>query len=179
MVSISISRLARFAVRLSATIGLSCALSAQADAGDLGSCPGAEVVEANLTQASSSGYFIPGLKLIVLNRPLLKDAAAPVQKFIFAHECAHADPAVGEDEDAADCAAAKRGQDEGWLGRTEIIQICVHLGRMPVDATHKPAGMRCANIRQCARDAANNNQSANAESLIPSEILRRSAFTVR
>ena len=183
MVSISISRRARFAVRLSATLGLSFALSLYAEAadlaGDLGSCPGTEVVEANLTQASSSGYFIPGLKLIVLNRPLLKDAALPVQKFIFAHECAHADPTVGEDEDAADCAAAKRGQDEGWIGRTEIIQICVHLGRMPVDATHKPAGMRCANIRQCARDAANNNQSANAGSLIPSEILRRSAFTIR
>lgn len=179
----SISSLAPQLARLSMMAALSFALSNPAHSGELagglGSCPGVEAVEANLTEASSSGYFIPGLKLIVLNRPLLKDAALPVQKFIFAHECAHADPTVGEDEDAADCAAAKRGEAEGWIGRTEIIQICVHLGRMPVDATHKPAGMRCANIRQCAREAADNHQSANAEFLIPSEILRRSVSTFR
>ena len=179
MPSILLSYGVYLVTRLGIALSLSLALIPSSSAAELGVCPGVEAVEANLTQASSSGYFIPGLKLIVLNRPLLKDAAVPVQKFIFAHECAHADPTVGEDEDAADCAAAKRGQDEGWIGRTEIIQICVHLGRMPVDATHKPAGMRCANIRQCARDAASNSQSANAETLIPSEILRRSAFTIR
>lgn len=120
----------------------------------LGSCPGTDQVEGDLKNASASGYFIPGLKLIILNRAMLEGAASPVKKFIFAHECAHADPAVGSDEDAADCAAAKRGQTEGWLGKTEIIQVCVHLSHMPVDATHKSAAARCANIRRCSEKAA-------------------------
>lgn len=124
--------------------------SGAAAAGEFGNCPGVESVQADLEHKSSSAFFIPGLKLIVLNRPRLKDAAVPVQKFIFDHECAHADPAIGEDEDAADCAAAKRARDEGRLGKTELIQICMHLAHMPADATHKPAGMRCANIRRCA-----------------------------
>jgi hypothetical protein len=164
-------------LRLLAVAGLSVWVSAtpyaSADAGELGSCPGVEIVEANLKDASSSGYFIPGLKLIIINRPRLQGDSPAVQKFIFNHECAHADPAVGDDEDAADCAAAKRARDEGWLGRTEIIQICMHLSRMPVDATHRPAGARCANIRRCAKDADFSRQATNTSTLLPSDMLRR------
>ena len=164
-------------VRLLAVFGLTVLLIAapygRVNAGELGSCPGVEVVEANLKDASSSGYFIPGLKLIVLNRPRLVNDALPVQKFIFEHECAHADPAVGDDEDAADCAAAKRARDEGWLGKTEIIQICVHLARMPVDATHKPAGARCANIRRCSHEADSRRRATTDATLLPSDMLRR------
>ena len=119
-----------------------------AKAGQLGSCPGVDEVEANLNHVSSSGYYLPGLKLIVLNKTILDRYALPVQKFIFAHECSHSDPAV-LNEDDADCAAAKRGAKEGWLGRSELIQVCVHLGHMPADAEHKPVESRCANIRRC------------------------------
>ena len=136
--------------------------------------PASTYLEANL-QTSSSGYFIPGLKLIIMNRARLDGYALPVQKFIFEHECAHADPAVGEDEDAADCAAARRGRQEGWLGKPEIIQICVHLARMPVDATHKPVYFRCGNIRRCAGDINDNRHVATDQTMtmLPSEILRR------
>jgi hypothetical protein len=167
----------RTIVRHLCVAGLAMSLSvwphASVHAGELGSCPGVEIVEANLKDASSSGYFIPGLKLIIINRPRLQGDALPVQKFIFNHECAHADPAVGEDEDEADCAAAKRARNEGWLGKTEIIQICIHLGRMPVDATHKPVGARCANIRRCAKEADFSRQATNTSTLLPSDLLRR------
>jgi len=114
-----------------------------------GSCPGADVVETNLQNGSSSGYFIPHLKLIVLNKRVLEGTAPVVQKFILAHECSHADPVVGDDEMDADCAAAKQGARDGWLGATEIIQVCVHLSHLVVDAEHAPAAYRCANIRRC------------------------------
>lgn len=159
-----------------ASIALSVSMIASAasagDSGsDLGTCTGVDYIEAHL-QTSSSGYFIPGLKLIIMNRARLDGYALPVQKFIFEHECAHADPAVGEDEDAADCAAARRGRQEGWLGKPEIIQICVHLSRMPVDATHKPVYFRCANIRRCIEEADRDGRSTE-QALLPSEILRR------
>jgi hypothetical protein len=130
-----------------------------AHAGDFGNCPGVDYVEGELKQSGSSGYYIPGLKLIILNRSMLQENALPVRKFIFAHECAHADPAIGTDEDEADCSAAKRGVAEGWLGKSEIVQVCVHLSRMPPDATHKPVAFRCANIRRCAAQGVEVQQS--------------------
>lgn len=117
---------------------------------DLGTCPGVDVVEADLKYSNSSGYYLPGLKLIVINRTALKDFPQPVWKFILAHECAHADPLVSDDEDAADCAAAKRGAQEGWLGKIEVIQTCVHLSRSSPDGSHMPIATRCGNIRQCS-----------------------------
>lgn len=117
---------------------------------DLGECAGADIVETSLKNSTSSGYYIPGLKLIIMNRAALDAYAAPVKRFIFAHECAHADPAVAEDEAAADCAAARQGASEGWLGKPEVIQVCAHLARFPADATHAPIAQRCGQIRQCS-----------------------------
>lgn len=122
-------------------------------AGDPVTCPGVDLVETELTNGTSSGYYIPGLKLIILNRAILVKYAPSVQQFILAHECAHADPAVGDDENEADCAASKRGIQEGWLGAQDMIKVCVHLARFPADATHPPIQARCANIRRCAREA--------------------------
>ena len=130
---------------------LASALTAQAD--EPGACPGVDLVETNLTKGTSSGYYIPGLKLIILNRAILANYAPSVQHFILAHECAHADPAVGEDEMDADCTASKRGITEGWLGAQDLIKVCVHLARFPADATHPPIQVRCANILRCAREA--------------------------
>lgn len=129
-----------------------CALAAggTAAADDLGRCPGADQVETELKNSSSSGYYIPGLKLIVMNKTVLDGYAPAVRKFIFAHECAHSDPAVAEDEMAADCTASRKGASEGWLDRPEVIKVCAHLARFPVDATHPPVGVRCANIRRCS-----------------------------
>ena len=128
-----------------------CALAASGSAADeLGQCPGADLAETELKNSSSSGYYIPGLKLIVLNKTILEGYAPAVRKFIFAHECAHSDPAVAEDEMAADCAASRKGASEGWLDRPNVIKVCAHLSRFPVDATHPPVGVRCANIRRCS-----------------------------
>ncbi len=120
-------------------------------AGDHASCPGADVVEAELTHGTTSGYYVPGLRLVVLNKTILNTQAKAVQNFILAHECAHAGEAVGSDELAADCAAARRGVQDGWLGKTELIQICAHIAKLGVDATHPPVNVRCANIRYCMR----------------------------
>lgn len=109
-------------------------------ADELGTCSGADFVHAVLKQSGSSGYYVPGLKLIVLNETVLKEFSLPVRKFIFAHECAHADPDILDDEGAADCAAARRGVAEGWLGKQEIVQVCAHLARFPADASHRPIG---------------------------------------
>lgn len=129
-----------------------CALAASgsAAADELGQCPGADQVETELKNSSSSGYYIPGLKLIVMNKTVLEGYAPAVRKFIFAHECAHSDPVVAEDEMAADCAASRKGASEGWLDRPNVIKVCAHLSRFPVDATHPPVGVRCANIRRCS-----------------------------
>ncbi|MEZ5898720.1 MAG: hypothetical protein R3D51_04415 [Hyphomicrobiaceae bacterium] len=131
-----------------AACALSASVSSKAD--ELGQCPGADRVETELKNSSSSGYYIPGLKLIVMNKTVLDGYAPAVRKFIFAHECAHADPAVAEDEMAADCTAARKGASEGWLSRPDVIKVCAHLARFPADATHPPIGLRCANIRRCS-----------------------------
>ncbi len=139
----------------------------RAEAGDYVSCPGVDHVEAELRDASASGYFIPGLKLIILNKTMLDPAAMAVKKFIMAHECAHADPAVGEDESAADCAAARRGRAEGWIGKPELIQICVHLGHLIPDEKHPPGAARCANIRRCMAEAPVEEASATPQTPAP------------
>ena len=126
-------------------------------------CPGVDLVETDLENGKSSGYYIPGLKLIILNRTILQSDAESVRRFILAHECAHADPEVGEDEMNADCAASKGGITQGWLGAEDLIKVCTHLSRFPADATHPPIQVRCANIRRCAREA-------------EFEIARKSAF---
>lgn len=131
-------------------MSLSGAFTQLAAADSLGSCPGSDFVETELQNSGSSGYYIPGLKLIVMNRTVLQHYSLPVQKFIFAHECAHSDPAVGQDEAAADCSAIKKGVSEGWISKPEVIQVCAHLARFPADATHAPIGVRCMHIRQCS-----------------------------
>ena len=45
------------------------------------------------------------MQVVQAVQAVLQAYSQPVQKFIFAHECAHSDPAVAEDEAAADCAA--------------------------------------------------------------------------
>lgn len=145
--------------------------SLPARAADYGTCPAADLVETDLKQSSSSGYYIPGLHMIVLNRLILQRYAEPVGKFILAHECAHTDPAIDADEDAADCAAAQRGTQEGWLGKSEIIQVCVHLSHLIPDDRHPPAVYRCANIRRCAAaaaDAPGGYHEANSQ--VPSDV---------
>ena len=142
-------------IRATALAGLALSLqvllaSGVAAADSIGTCPGADHVETELKNSGSSGYYIPGLKLIIMNKAVLERYSLPVRKFIFAHECAHSDPAVAEDEAAADCAAVKRGVSEGWLGKPEIIQVCAHLSRFPADATHAPIPIRCRAIRQCS-----------------------------
>lgn len=121
-----------------------------ASAGSLGTCPGTDQVETELKNSSSSGYYIPGLKLIVMNKTILDRYPEPVRKFIFAHECAHSDPAIGTSEAEADCAAVKKGVSEGWLGRPEVFQVCAHLARFPADRTHAPIPARCGYIRRCS-----------------------------
>ncbi len=142
-------------IRAIATVALAVGLYASATlgaatAGSLGTCPGADQVETELKNSGSSGYYIPGLKLIIMNKTVLDAYSEPVRKFIFAHECAHADPAIGTDEAEADCAAVKKGVSEGWLGRPEVIQVCAHLARFPADRTHAPIPARCGYIRQCS-----------------------------
>lgn len=107
-------------------------------------------METELKNSGSSGYYIPGLKLIIMNKTILDRYSEPVRKFIFAHECAHSDPAIGTDEAEADCAAVKKGVSEGWMGRPEVIQVCAHLARFPADRTHAPIAARCGYIRQCS-----------------------------
>lgn len=127
-----------------------CAGVACAQASDLGQCPGTDKVETELKNSTSSGYYIPGLKLIVMNMTVLEAYAPSVRKFIFAHECAHADPAIADDEVAADCAAASKGAADGWLEKPDVIKVCAHLSRYPADATHPPIAVRCSNIRRCS-----------------------------
>ena len=145
------TRLAAQICRLAAVLLAYSMSTGIALAGENQSCPGADVVEAELTHGTTSGYYVPGLRLVVLNKTILSTQAKAVQQLISAHECAHSDDAIGNDEMAADCAAARRGVAEGWLGKSEIIQICAHIAKLGVDASHPPVNIRCANIRSCMR----------------------------
>ena len=102
---------------------LASALTAQAD--EPGACPGVDLVETNLTKGTSSGYYIPGLKLIILNRAILANYAPSVQHFILAHECAHADPAVGAPTDQYE---DSDGDAHGQLGGTPTVALALSVG---------------------------------------------------
>ena len=78
--------LAAAAVLISAT--------APAIADDTGTCPGVDLVETSLENGKSSGYYIPGLKLIILNRTILQNDAPEIFRDFFTETLTDGSPIV-------------------------------------------------------------------------------------
>ena len=68
---------------------------------------------------------VPGA--IVLS-PALGNWPPVVQVFVYAHECAHHIPAIGSNENAADCWAIKLGRNQGWINFQGLRVIQAYLG---------------------------------------------------
>ena len=113
-------------------------------------CPGVDQIHVELKYGPSPAYYIPGMKLILMNWTQLKIFPEAVHRFVFAHECSHDEPEIFADEDAADCAAAKRGVKEGWLTKVGVMQVCAMTTKYPSDETHSTPIVRCANIKKCS-----------------------------
>lgn len=84
---------------------------------------------------------------IVLNPERLRRLSSQAQLFVYAHECGH--QIHGRSGAAADCYAARRGRDEGWLTRSGISGICNVFPKTQETATHGARGARCAVIQAC------------------------------
>jgi hypothetical protein len=85
--------------------------------------------------------------------PTLLDRQPPIVRlFVYHHECGHHH--VGASELAADCWAAKRGVQDGWLTKNALGQICKSFGNGPATATHPAGPHRCRSLNQCYTVAA-------------------------
>ncbi len=88
---------------------------------------------------------IPGL--IGLNPRKLKRYSPLVQWFIYTHECGH--QYKGRSERKADCWAARRGHQQGWLKKSGLRRICATLRHDPAKGAYPSGKTRCAIMRRC------------------------------
>lgn len=91
------------------------------------------------------GAAVPGT--IVLNPKRLARLPTKARLFVYAHECGH--QVHGRSEASADCHAAKRGRDRGWLSKGDIAGLCGVFPKAMSSASHAARGARCAVIRAC------------------------------
>ncbi|WP_133001080.1 hypothetical protein [Luteimonas arsenica] len=74
---------------------------------------------------------------------------APIQIFVYAHECAHQIPQIGSNEQAADCWAVRTGRDQGWLNQNGLAVVMADAVLSPGDWTHLPGPYRVAKMQAC------------------------------
>jgi hypothetical protein len=87
---------------------------------------------------------VPGY---ILLDPYLLQMPAPIQLFVYAHECAH--QLFGSDEATADCWAARTGREQGWLRPDDLPLIARTFAASPGDWTHAPGPIRAAHLARC------------------------------
>jgi len=94
---------------------------------------------------------IPDIAMAERGRLLLRQdffsLPAPIQWFVYTHECAH--QTVGGNEGAADCLAVKRGRKQGLFTPEVVQQICDYVSPLPQDRTHLSGPQRCEHIQSC------------------------------
>ena len=93
------------------------------------------------------GMSDPGAREITLNPDEFSKYYGPVQLFVFAHECGHAN--VGMSETGSDCWAVKKGIEGGWLTRKTMVWVCRSFGNSPAFGPYPSGAKRCALIQQC------------------------------
>ena len=89
---------------------------------------------------------VPGA--IVLN-PSLNNWPPVVQVFVYAHECAHHLPAIGSNENAADCWAIKLGRNQRWINVQGLRVIQAYFQNNVGDWTHLPGELRIGQLQSC------------------------------
>lgn len=104
-------------------------------------CGGANTVVAPIADLA---YAIPGE---IQLSPRFFNEPAPVQVFVYAHECAH--QFVGSDEAAADCWAIRTGRDQGWLNHQATNLVAQSVAASPGDWTHAPGPARIQHMAAC------------------------------
>ena len=72
---------------------------------------------------------------------------APVQFFVYGHECAH--HVIGMDENAADCWSARLGRAQGWFTPVSMQFLTQSFAWNPGDWSHAPGWVRIQNIGNC------------------------------
>ena len=88
------------------------------------------------------------VRLIVMNPKNLRRTSDETKLFVYSHECGH--HLFGESEVAADCYAAMRGRQEGWLTEKRLDKTCrmryIHLKG---SLRYPPGTLRCRIQRYC------------------------------
>lgn len=91
---------------------------------------------------------------MIFNPRIMRKETQNVQKFIFYHECAHAqglaygNRSVKSDEYKADRIALERAVSEGWMTPTMIDEVCTSFGTDRESSSHPSAKNRCAALRK-------------------------------
>ncbi|MEM8983717.1 MAG: hypothetical protein AAGC71_11870 [Pseudomonadota bacterium] len=86
---------------------------------------------------------------VIILSPRFFNEDPAVQRFIYAHECAH--HVLGSNESAADCWAMQIGRDQGWLSRRDATAVAHTLSRTPGSITHPPGPIRAEQAMRCYR----------------------------
>ena len=97
------------------------------------------------------GRAVPGNEItppqILIDPFIVGQLPWPVQRFIYAHECAH--HIIGPDENAADCWAARMGNRQRWFSPSDMRFLIQSFQWSPGDWTHAPGPVRLQNIWSC------------------------------
>ena len=101
----------------------------------------------NVLDARLPNLGLAARGVVVFNPRLLGRQTDTVRLFVFHHECGHHH--VGGSETGADCWAAKRGIQDGWLNRKGLVEVCRSFGNAPATPTHPSGANRCASLQQC------------------------------
>ncbi len=97
-------------------------------------------------QIQDVAISVPGA--IVLH-PMLGNWPPVVQVFVYTHECAHQLPAIGSNENAADCWAIKLGRNQGWINPASLGVIQSYFLNNPGNWTHLPGPLRVQQMQAC------------------------------
>ena len=93
------------------------------------------------------------VRLIVINPRNLKRATLETKMFVYAHECGH--HVAGQSEVVADCYAAMRGRQEGWLTEKRLDRTCrTRYIAHKSSRRYPPGPLRCRIQRYCFAAAA-------------------------
>lgn len=135
---------------MAATAVLACVAST-ASAMNLGPNPVIAGVPVSCMGAITVVQPIPDIAMaqpgVILLHPMLFQWPAPMQLFMYAHECAH--QLYGGNEQVADCWAAQTGKQQGWFSYQDLVYVLQAFGASPGDQTHLPGPLRVQHILAC------------------------------
>ncbi len=129
-------------------------------------CPGVKVV-IDYDLPSEGGAA--GSDVILLNPNMMNKQLKAVRLFVFAHECGHTQPEIGDSELLADKFGVFKGVEEGWLDQAGVAQVCDSFEDAPATSSHPSGRTRCTANQRWFEEASKNKEerAPDAQRIVP------------